>query len=220
MPQHSPFKVFFLDDHPAIVNVLKTTFSTDSTFEIVGEAHNITAAIAYLAVGEIELLITDLHIGQHEKGLDFIQAVRQQNPEVRIIVYSMLESPDVFREMVSQKVNGYVLKRYDEKEVLKAAKCVMAGEHYFSAELVLILAQPDKSSMQAKLNTLTDKERAVMQALVNDMTTEAIAAELGMSPSTVATHRQKVLSKLGVNSIVGLVYFCYELGLVPKRSVR
>lgn len=208
-----PIQTLVVDDHAAIVNILKLAFTTEPAFQVVGGVQSVNEALKMLP--STDLLITDLQFGHATSGIDLIREAREINPKILIVVYSGLDSADIVREVINLDVNAYILKPYDEAEVVKASQAVLEGKIYYSPELTPILAKnKEKAHKSEKLKLLTEREIDVMVCLADDLTTKAIASKLNIAPPTVAVHRQSAIRKLEVNGVIGLIHYCYEFGLL------
>ncbi len=113
--------------------------------------------------------------------------------------------------------SGYVLKESAGPELLHAIHAVMAGEIYLSASLeserVMIEALMQSESRSVEM--LSEREREVIQRIVNGRETGQIAGDMGLSIKTIATYRSRIMSKLGVTNVAGLIRFANEQGIEP-----
>ena len=148
-------------------------------------------------------------------GADATRAILQRDPPCRVIVLSMYAEREYVRRALKAGAVGYVVKRSAAKEVVDAIRAVHAGQRYLSprvADVVIEDYADDKPD--DPLARLSAREREVLQLLAEGHTGAEIAQRLSLSQKTVETYRARLVEKLGIRDLAGLVRFAIQRGLV------
>jgi len=152
-------------------------------------------------------------------GVEAVRLLREKCPSTRIIMLSMYSSSEhVFRAFKAGAI-GYLLKESAGAEVEAAVRAASAGRRYIS-RAIAALAPPDTDARRpSPLESLSARERQVLQLVVEGHSSTEIAQRIHLSPKTVETYRSRLMGKLGVSDVPALVKFAVEHGITPG-SVR
>src|SRR5581483_2535485 len=165
-----------------------------------------------------DVLITDLMM-PGMNGLEVTRLVRQRAGKTRVIVLSMHATESYVTEALRSGASGYVLKDASASELVQAVRDVMAGRRYLSAALteraIEAYIEHAGSVTRDVLDTLTPREREIMQLTVEGFSVSDIAARLWISAKTVETHRTNLMKKLGAHNRTDLIRFALQRGLLP-----
>jgi len=153
-------------------------------------------------------------------GLEATARIVKDHPKVRIIILSMHQNEEYFWQALKSGAAGYLLKKSATAELLVALHRVVGGEIYLSREissrLVKKLPLQQIVLAQSPLERLTARQREILQLIAEGQTTKAIALILKVSPKTVEYHRAKLMERLGIFDIPGLVRFALQVGLIAQ----
>ncbi|MBT7067735.1 MAG: response regulator transcription factor [Verrucomicrobia bacterium] len=209
-------KVFLADDHRIFRQGLRGLLAEESDITIVGEADDGRDAIAKISKSRPDVVLMDVGM----PGLNGIEATRQLkkvSPRVKVVGLSMHVDERFVGEMLRAGAIGYLCKKCDIREVLTAIRSAAVGQTYLSpmisgsiVEGYVLNACPESSSA---FSQLTNREREVLQLLVEEMTIKEIAFDLGLSAKTVHAHREHLMQKLDVHTIAGLTKYAVRQGL-------
>tara|TARA_R110000868_G_scaffold408409_2_gene691534 strand:+ start:1437 stop:2102 length:666 start_codon:yes stop_codon:yes gene_type:complete len=204
-------KVFLVDDHAILLDGLVALLKTDEEMEIVGTAGTVAAAMEFLKMHHIDVLVTDYNLPDDD-GLTLVRKVKRLWPEIKILVLSMHNESHLVKEILKEGIDGYVLKKDSKDELIDALYSVKKGKLFVSNEinsmLVRNLHQPDEQKL------LTEREREILKLIAKEFTNKMIAEELFISERTVETHRKNIFRKTKTNSLVGLIKFAYANNLI------
>ncbi|MEQ6121432.1 response regulator transcription factor [Reichenbachiella sp. MALMAid0571] len=204
-------KVFLVDDHAIMLDGLVALLKTDEEMEIVGTAGTVAAAMEFLKMHHIDVLVTDYNLPDDD-GLTLVRKVKRLWPEIKILVLSMHNESHLVKEILKEGIDGYVLKKDSKDELIDALYSVKKGNLFVSNEingmLVRNLHQPDEQKL------LTEREREILKLIAKEFTNKMIAEELFISERTVETHRKNIFRKTKTNSLVGLIKFAYANNLI------
>ena len=203
-------KILLVDDHAILVDGVKSLLQREG-YNVVSQANSAEQALEFLKKNETELLITDFNMPGMD-GLSLIHTVKVINPSIKIIVLSMHDEVHLVKEILKAGVNGYVLKKDTQTELLLAIKEVTSGKVFLSNDINKLLIINLQHPHEGKL--LTDREREIVKLIAREFTNKQIAEELFISERTVETHRKNIFRKTGTNSLVGLIKFAYANNLI------
>jgi DNA-binding NarL/FixJ family response regulator len=218
----TPIRILIADDHPVFRFGLRALLSAMPDTEVVGDATTGEAAIALAAEARPDVVLMDITM----PGIGGIEAVRQicaAQPEVRVLMVTMLEDDSVFAALRAG-ARGYVVKGTEPAEVLHAIRAVAEGEAIFSPSIAkrmlhFFAAQPAAQRETAQVNrdpalaALTEREREVLELIASGLTNSAIAERLVISPKTVRNYITEIFSKLQVADRAQAIIRARDAGL-------
>ena len=147
-------------------------------------------------------------------GADATRSILQRDPRCRVIVLSMYSDREYVRRALKAGAAGYVVKRSAAKEVVEAIRAVHAGQRYLSPRVADVVINDYAEERDDPLARLSAREREVLQLLAEGRTGAEIAQRLSLSQKTVETYRARLVEKLGIRDVAGLVRFAIQRGLV------
>jgi DNA-binding NarL/FixJ family response regulator len=207
-------KVFLADDHALVREGLKMILELTDDIRVVGEASDGRQAVAQVLETHPDVLLLDITM----PGLNGIEAavhIHKVAPEVKMAILSMhLTKEYVYRSFLAG-ATAYLLKDSAGVEVVDAVRAVMDGQRYLSAAIdPAILKDYDRrKKVKTPLESLSAREREVLQLTVEGKTAVEAARILSLSPKTVETYRSRLMTKLGVEDMPALVKFAIQHGM-------
>jgi two-component system, NarL family, response regulator NreC len=210
-------KILLVDDHPMIRHGFQSLFKNVDDFQIVGEASDGLEALRELDLKKPDILVIDLMM-PNLNGLEVLPQVKKLSPATRTIIFSM-QSADVYvLEALRAGAMGYVLKDTGPGEIVTAIQAVLKGDRYLSERIAALLSMGSAKGMKPPPNrseTLTAREREVLQMAAEGKSSSEIGEALMISPRTVEIHRANVMKKLGLRNRAELIRFAIERGILP-----
>jgi len=177
---------------------------------VVGEASDGAELIELVDKLLPDLVMTDISM----PGVDGITAIAQiktRHPQLPVIILSMHQEPEVIRRAVAAGASGYVRKDAPAFELGHAIRTVMRSGKYFSPTITALLLQPPEPSAQEEL---TPRQIEVVQLMVRGLDANEIGAQLGLSPKTIAVHRDRIMKRLELRDVASLTLYAVRKGLV------
>lgn len=206
----SPIRVMLVDDHPIVREGMRILLGTSGGIEVVGEAAEGHEACAAARTLEPDVVVLDLALpGLH--GVEVTRRIRAERPATRVLVLSMHGSDEHVRPAVRAGASGFVVKGAGLSDIAAAIVAVAAGNAYFSPGLAERLVGHGPPELSAR-------EREVLVLVAQGYSTPQIGAHLGLSVKTVEGHRGRIMSKLGIHDLAGLVRFAIRSGLVTADA--
>jgi DNA-binding NarL/FixJ family response regulator len=211
-------RVVLVDDHSLVRAGVRAELS--SRLDIVGEAGDITEAIACILRTAPDVVLLDVHL-PGGTGDAVIHAVHESAPEVRFLALSVSDAEDDVIRVIRAGARGYVTKTIRGDELADAIDRVAAGDAVFSPRLAGFVLdaftgeQPPEPQPQTDLDVLTPREREVLRMIARGYTYRETATELFVSIKTVETHVSSVLRKLQLSNRRELTRWASERRLLP-----
>lgn len=205
-------QVLIVDDHQMLIDGLKSMLRKEKSIHIVAVANNgIEALKAVRSNPEINFIITDISMPEMS-GTEFVKAVKNEFPEIKVLVLSMFNDPAIVNEILNVEAEGYILKNSGKQELISAIYRIANNGTYFSNEVLSELMKELKQHKIVSENgkSLSPREIEIIKLIVQENTTSQIAEKLFISPRTVDTHRKNILQKSNTKTLVGLIKFAFE----------
>ena len=209
-----PIRILIADDHGVLAEGLKHLIEAQPDMQVVGTAGDGREAVRLAREAQPDVVLMDLSMPELN-GADATRAILEREPRCRVIVLSMYAEREYVRRALKAGASGYVVKRSAAKEVVDAIRAVYAGQRYLSPRVAdVVIDDYTAEDKQDPLGRLSAREREVLQLLAEGRTGAEIAARLALSQKTVETYRARLVEKLGIRDVAGLVKFAIQRGIV------
>jgi two-component system, NarL family, response regulator NreC len=211
-------RLLLVDDHEVVRSGLRMLLESQEDIQIVGEAG--TAAEALEAIERLEPEVILLDIGLPDmSGIQVMERIQQIEPEAAVVALTIHEDKEYFFKMLDAGATGYVPKRAAPDELLTAIRAAAQGQVYLYPSLATLLVkdylvQDAEARESRKLNGLTERELEVLTHVADGATNAEIGLDLGISPKTVARHRENIMAKLNLHSRTELVKYAIRKGII------
>ncbi len=211
-------KVLIADDHAVVRDGLRALLEAHPEITVVGDASDGRQAMSQVFSLSPDVVIMDISM----PDLNGIEATRQlieRSPQLKIIILSILgTSEHVFRALQAG-ARGYLLKESAGREVVEAVLAVAEGKRYLSQPIAETLVadyvrQRELAAEKSPLELLSAREREILKLVLEGKSSAEIGKQLFLSAKTVETYRSRMMRKLGVSDLPGLVKFAIQHGLI------
>lgn len=207
-----------VDDHKIVRDGIRSMLDDQPGYEITAEAGNGKEIIELCETREFDIIIMDITMPEMD-GIEATHVLSRKYPQTKILALTMLNKDQHIRNMINAGASGYVLKSTGRQELLKALDSLINNQYYFSDDatksILSELVSPDVSSGQYSEEVhITDREKEVLQLIVEEFTNQEIAEQLHISVRTVDAHRRNLLQKIGAKNTAGLVKYALEHDLL------
>lgn len=208
-------RILIVEDHPLFRKGLRELIAAIPDFELAGEAADGETAVAVALDLLPDVVLMDLQL-PGQSGIEAIRAIVAASPTTRILVVTLFQDDDSVFAALRAGARGYVLKDADETDMIRAIRAIAAGESLFGpavASRVLAFFAGVRPTAPQIFPTLTDRERGILHLLARGKSNAAIAAELALSPKTVANNVSNIFGKLQVADRSEAIVRAREAGL-------
>jgi len=205
-------RLLLADDHAIFRQGLHRLLHAWPEANVVGEAADGREAWELIQTLHPDVAILDIEMPQM-RGIEIMQHVKKENLSTRIVLLTMHDEPALAYEAERVGVHGYVLKDNTFEELLTAIKKVAAGHRYMSPKVSDNLRA---FRLESGGITLSAREREVLKLIASGQSSKGIARTLDISPKTVETYRNRLMSKLNLHSVAELVRYAIRAGLLTK----
>lgn len=212
-------RVFIADDHTVVRDGLAYILAAQPDMVVVGGAGNGREAVAQVQQLQPDVVIMDISMPELN-GIDATLQITESLPATRVIILSMQGTAEHLYRSLQAGAQGYILKDSAGKVLVEAVRVVHAGNRYFSDEMTRLLVddylqQRQTGPQSSPLDRLSRREREILQLVVEGKSSAEIAEVLTLSPKTIETYRSRLMAKLGIKDVPGLVKFAVQHGLTP-----
>ncbi|MCC7502279.1 MAG: response regulator transcription factor [Flavobacteriales bacterium] len=208
-------KVLIVDDQSIIRDGLEAILSQDPELVVCGRASNGLEALKLCKEHRPDVVLMDISMPEMD-GIEATKAIRKRWKGTQVLVLSMYNNHEFVNELLDAGAAGYVLKNTGRQELKEAITAVASGQRYLAKLVQVTLAESQRAKQGSDggehYHALTKREKEIVKLIVKGLTTMEIAEQLGLSTSTVDTHRKNIFHKLDIRNAAGLVKYAMERG--------
>lgn len=210
-------RVLVADDHAIVREGIRHVLEAAPGIEVVAEASNGLEAIEQARAREPDVALLDITMPE-KSGIEVAAELQSVAPGVAVLMLSMHDEGEYVLEAFRVGARGYLLKDASPAEMRDAVRAVYAGETHFGPPIAARLTEGlrdarERDRERRALEQLTGREREVLVGITEGRTNKEIAAQLGISPRTVESHRESLMKKLGIRTVAGLTKLALEHNL-------
>ncbi|MBI2060839.1 MAG: response regulator transcription factor [Nitrospirae bacterium] len=210
--------VLLADDHTIVRQGLRALLQAEPDIDVVGEAED--GRSAFRRVQEIQPDVVVMDIAMRKLGgIEAVRRIRRQSPRIKILILSMYADDEYVRQATEAGASGYLVKGSPAAELVTAIREVVKGNVFFSPAISSLLVEDlinhsHEGTDDPTHRKLTPREREVLQLIAEGLSNKEIAKELSISVKTVEKHRQRIMDKLNIHSVVGLTRHAIQVGII------
>lgn len=215
-----PVRIFLADDHLLVRAGIRSLLEQIEGVEIVGEAADGHETMRLVEKQSPDILLLDVAL-PGLNGLEVARRLLRNRPELRVVILSMHATEDYVQQALQAGAVGYVLKEATVAELELAIRAVSERGMYLSPSVSRQVVGEYVRGTEKKATPaerLTPRQREVLQLLAEGHSTKEIAFRLGLSVKTVETHRARLMERLGIRDLAGLVRYAVRTGVVPPDA--
>lgn len=206
--------ILVVDDHPIVRGGLRAILETQPGWRVCAEAGNGEEAVRLTLEHAPDIVVID-HSLPVLNGLEAVRQVLRSLPDTRMLIYTMHDDDGLIHDALKAGARGYLLKSEDDREVVASVRALAEGKTYFSQRVAkCLLDQLLSTEKTVASQTLTAREREVVQLVAEGESNKSIARRWGLSIKTVDTHRTSAMKKLNLRTAVDLARYAIRNRLI------
>jgi DNA-binding NarL/FixJ family response regulator len=211
-----PISILVVDDHGIVRDGLAALLSADSTMQVVGSAANGKEAVLAAERLRPDIVVMDLVLPEIS-GVEATLRIIAARPSARVIVLTACDTSEHVFLALRAGARGYVLKESASTEIVRAVSVVFGGERYLSPRIAGVVVESllGGTPPHSPIERLSGREREVMHLTVTGASSAEIGKRLALSRKTVDTYRSRIMSKLDVPDLAGLIRFATAHAMTP-----
>jgi len=215
-------RVLITEDHLMVRDGIRALLEKEGDIHVMGEASNGQEAVEMVQELKPDVLIMDIMMSRMN-GIQAAEKIRDLKLPTHILILSMYEDEGLVHQALQYGVKGYVLKSSASDELIEAVRAIASGHTYLSSsisEIVVEIVMHPNISRQTNdpLSSLSPREKEILQLIAEEHTSGEIAKLLFISEKTVEKHRTKLMEKLNVRNVAGLVRLAVKYRLVDRDT--
>jgi DNA-binding NarL/FixJ family response regulator len=223
-----PIRVLVVDDHPVVRTGIRTLLEQIPNVQVIGEATNGREALQFLKTRspEVEVVLLDVSMAELD-GIATTGYITQDYPHIRVLILSMHTTETYVLPAVQAGAAGYVPKSAPRAELEQALRTVAQGGTYLSPEVAKHVTAAYRRTLHQGEESppsptspafLRPHERELLQLIANGLSTKDIAARLHVSPKAIESRRIRLMDRLDIYDMAGLVRYAILTGIVPLEE--
>ncbi|WP_225000295.1 response regulator transcription factor [Cesiribacter sp. SM1] len=198
-------RVLLIEDHPMMIEGLKSTLNSSAHVEVAGFALNARDGLELLQTVAADVVLSDISLPDCN-GIELCRKIKTEYPQLKIVALTTFNQYNYIAEMMQNGASGYVLKNATTEELLDAITAVHLGKKYFSTEVTETLLQQQKDA-PSNLPRLTRREKEILKLVASGLTNQEIADQLFISILTVISHRKNLLTKFKATNTAAMINY-------------
>lgn len=211
-------RILLADDHTLMRQGLRKILEERRDWEVVAQASNGREAVELAVEHRPDITILDIGMPLLN-GIEATRQIVRRSPQTRVLILSMYSNEAYVTQVLGAGAKGYLLKDSADTELIRAVSAVSEGKSYFSpavAEVMLddYVRRLNDRGIVDRYDSLSEREREVFQLIAEGRSNKEIADVLGVSPSTIETHRAHLMEKLDVHSAAEIVLYAVRKGVI------
>ena len=215
-----PIRVLIVDDHALFAEALAARLGREPDLVILPIAADVRRALALAGTEQPQVIVLDMTLGA-ESGLDVLDRVREDHPDVRVVVLTAMSDLDTLVQAVRRGAVGWLSKTEGADLVAGVIRSAARQGGWIPPDVLgdvlrRLVRDGAEAGGGALLAELTPREREVLQCMVDGLGRAEIAERLGLSANTVRTHTQNLLAKLGLHSALEAITLAMRAGMRPS----
>jgi DNA-binding NarL/FixJ family response regulator len=211
-------RILLADDHTVVRQGLRKVLEERSDWVVVAEAGNGRDAVKHAEELKPDIAILDVAMPLLN-GIEATRQIVKRAPATRVLVLTMHSDEAYVNQILKAGASGYLLKDSADVDLIEAVSAVSQGKSFFSpavARLMLddYVRQLADKGVSDRYETLSEREREIFQLIAEGKANKEIAHILSISPSTVETHRARIMEKLDLHSAAEIVLYAVRRGVI------
>jgi DNA-binding NarL/FixJ family response regulator len=208
--------IFLVDDHQIVRDGIKSLLQNTPEINISGEASSGKELLEKIAGTETDIILMDISIPDIS-GIELTKQISKNFPDIKVLVLSMYLQEDFIVNAIAAGAKGYLPKNTTRHELLNAITKIYEGNEYYSDTISKIILENYISNVRKpkepeptkdkETDVLSSREKQILQMVIEGLSNQDIADKLFISIRTVESHKNHIMQKLGIKSLVELIKY-------------
>ena len=214
----SRLRILLADDHTLMRQGLRKIIEEHDDWEVVGEAGTGRDAVQQALEMRPDIVVLDIAMPQLN-GIEATRQISRRAPDIRVLILSMYSDEAYILQVLKAGARGYLLKDSADVDLIRAITAVGQGKSFFSPAVARVMLDDyvrnlAERGLTDRYDSLSEREREVFQLIAEGNSNKEVAELLGVSVSTVETHRTHIMEKLDVHSTAEIVLYAVRKGVI------
>ena len=214
---NSQIRILIADDHTLLRQGIRSLIEDQADITVIGEAEDGHSAVQLAHTLRPNVVLMDIAMPLLN-GLEATRQIKREHPEIHVLVLTMYEHEEYFQQVLEAGASGYILKRAAASELLAAIHAVYNGEAVLSPSITRMVLEDylrmGNKAKDAESDSLTGREREVLQLIAEGKTSREIAEILTLSVKTVQSHRTSLMQKLNLHDRGDLIKYAIQKKII------
>ena len=219
-PLSPPFRVYILDDHKFIAEILTQRLSTDPNIKVVGIGNKGSSALHFVRTERVDIALLDMEL-EDDDGVHVAVEMMKIDPRIRAVDLSAHITNHYPLALLEAGGRGFISKKVSTTEIIEGIRRVARGDMAISPDVAFYLAtEVQEAGPVSKVRGLTSRETTILELIGLGYSIHEIADEMNISVKTVQSHRVNMKRKLKIRTDVGLCLLALKAGIIGIRETR
>ena len=211
----SRIRVFIADDHALVRDGIVAILQAAADIEIVGTAADGRLALEQIIALSPDVAILDLSMPEID-GISLTRQILAARPKTAVVILSMHSSAQHVFQALEAGARSYLLKESAGREIAETVRAVHLGRRHLGGRIAEIVAEGISNRRSTSpIESLSNREREILKLVADGLSSAEIGRRLSLSPKTVDTYRSRLMQKLQISDLAGLIKFAILHGLTP-----
>jgi DNA-binding NarL/FixJ family response regulator len=210
-------RILIADDHRLLREGIRSLLREEPDFTVVGEAEDGRMAVQLAHNLHPNVVLMDIGMPLLN-GLETTRQIKRDHPEINVLVLTVHDNEEYFRQVLEAGASGYILKRAAASELVAAIRAVNNGEAVLSPSITRLLLEDylrrETDRIEVEADTLSPREREILQLIAEGKTSREIADILNLSIKTVQSHRTSLMQKLDLHDRGDLIKYAIQKKII------
>jgi DNA-binding NarL/FixJ family response regulator len=209
---NNTIRIGLLNESPNDLLTIKKTIENTLQYQLIFEAWNWDDLKDKMKQQSVDLLILNLQL-TFLHGSKAIDELKAQLPNMKLILFTLYNQPQILYHYLEQGINGIILKHFDSKQIVQTIDGVLEYGAFFVASILKSITVFQHKKAQTEPIHFSRTELKIIKGICNELTSDSMSKRLFLSKRTIDWHRNEIKLKIGAKSTIGIVKYAIAVGI-------